>query len=383
MTLYEPAEDSFLIQKHIKEYAVGNVLEIGTGSAILAVEAAHSEKVKSVLAVDIQKEVIEHCKKTIKKKKTEVIKKITFKQSNLFQNVKGRFDTIIFNPPYLPADRRDPDITLDGGKHGYETVELFLNQANKYLTESGKILLLFSSLTKKNKIDEIIKANLFTAKEIGQQHISFETLYVYVIEKSNILKEIEKKKITDVNYFAKGRRGLAYTGIYNGKNVIIKISNPESEAVSTIPFEEKWLKKMNELHIGPKFYFATDFFLVMEYINGLEILNFLEKSTKQNTLKVLKDLLKQMLVLDKKGIIKQEMTHPHKHIIVRNNKPVLIDFERCRYTEQSKNINQILQFLTSYKVAELLQKKGIVLDKKKIDALGKEYSKTKKLPKIF
>ncbi|MFA6888354.1 MAG: hypothetical protein WC254_02555, partial [Candidatus Woesearchaeota archaeon] len=60
-----------------------------------------------------------------------------------------------------------------------------------------------------------------------------------------------------------------------------------------------------------------------------------------------------------------------------------IDFERCRYTEQSKNINQILQFLTSYKVAELLQKKGIVLDKKKIDALGKEYSKTKKLPKIF
>jgi release factor glutamine methyltransferase len=377
MTIYDPREDSFLLQKYVKEYAFGKVLETGTGSGILAVEAAQSHRVTSVLAVDIQKEVIAHCKKTIENKK------IRFMQSNLFENVKGRFDTIIFNPPYLPADKRDPDITLDGGKHGYETIELFLHAANKYLTENGKILLLFSSLSKKNKIDECIAQNLFTAKLIDQQHISFETLYVYCIEKSIILKEVEHKKITPLRYFAKGRRGLTYRGTYKNKKVIIKIPNPESDAVSTIQFEEKWLKKMNALKIGPTFYYATESFLVMEYIKGFEILDFLEKSTKQNIKKVIRNLLKQMLILDKKGILKQEMTHPYKHIIVRNSKPILIDFERCRYTERPRNINQFLQFLTSYKVAELLQKKNIVLNKEKINAIGKEYSKTKRLMRIF
>ncbi len=196
-------------------------------------------------------------------------------------------------------------------------------------------------------------------------------------------KEIEIKKITNAIYFAKGRRGITYLGKYKNKNVIIKIPNPESFATSTIAFEEKWLKKMNAFKIGPKFYCATDSFLVMEYINGLEIMDFLENATTLNIKKVLKDMLKQMLLLDKKGIVKQEMTHPYKHIIVRNNKPILIDFERCRYTEKPKNINQFLQFLTSYKVAELLNKKDIVLDKEKINAIGKEYSNTRKLPKIF
>ncbi len=377
MRFYEPAEDSFLLQKHIQAYATGNVLEIGTGSGILAVESAQSERVKSVLAVDIQQNVIEHCKKTIKNRK------ITFNKSNLFENVKGKFDTIIFNPPYLPANKREPDITLDGGKHGYETIEMFLNQVSNYLKTDGIILLLFSSFSKKNKIDEIIKTNLFIAKQIAEQHISFETLYVYIIEKSQILKEIESKKITTTIYFAKGRRGLVYCGVYKKNKAVIKIPNPKSDAVSTIAFEEKWLKKMNTMKIGPKFYCATGSFLVMDYIKGLEILDYLEKSTKHNIKKVIKNLLKQMLLLDKKGIVKQEMTHPHKHIIVRNNRPVLIDFERCRYTEKPKNINQFLQFLTSYKVAEILNKKGIILNKEKINAIGKEYSKTKKLSDIF
>lgn len=375
--IYEPREDSFLLQKCVREYAQGTVLEIGTGSGILAEEAAQSNNVASVLAVDIQEDVITHCRKTIKNKK------ITFRQSNLFQNVKGKFDTIIFNPPYLPADKKYPDITLDGGRHGYEAIGIFLNKANNYLKENGNILLLFSSLTKKDKVDEIIRNNLFCAELINSEHLSFETLYVYVIKKSHVLKESEKKNITNIKYFAMGRRGFVYKGEYKRKKVIIKIPNPESFAASTIAFEEKWLKKMNELHIGPHLMFATTDFLVMDYIEGDAILEYLEKNTKKNIIKVLKDILNQMLLLDKKGIVKQEMTHPHKHIIVRNHKPILIDFERCRYTEKPKNVNQFLQFLTSYKVAELLGKKGIILNKEKIDAIGKEYSKTKKLPRVF
>ena len=147
-SIYPPREDSYLLQKNIKKYAKGKVLEIGTGSGILAITAA--KKARTVLAVDINPEAIKHCTTTHK------IKNIKFKESNIFSNIKWRFDTIIFNPPYLPNDNKIKDIALDGGKKGYELTERFLIQAANYLNEKGVILLLFSSLTNKDKIDTIL-----------------------------------------------------------------------------------------------------------------------------------------------------------------------------------------------------------------------------------
>lgn len=381
--LYEPSEDTFLLKKHIKGYAQGIVLEIGTGSGMLAVEAAESDGVQNVLAVDIQKAVVEHCKSTIKNPK------IHFQQSDLFSAIPQtqKFDCIIFNPPYLPEDKRAPDITLDGGKKGWETIERFLNQANQHLKEYGKILLLFSSLTNKNKVDEIIKNNLFVAKEIDKQHISFETLYIYLIEKSPLLRELEKHDISGVHFFAKGKRGLVFKGKWKEKEVIIKVKNPQSAAQSTLEFEAQWLKRVNPLGIGPKLFFAGEHFLVMEFIDGISFMDFIEKNQKKKIQKIIQELCAQMYRLDILGINKQEMTHPHKHIIIQKKKeknknsktdmPVLIDFERCRYTNDSKVLTQFLQFLTSAQVSEILRKKKIIINKEKIQTAAKAYKEEK------
>ncbi len=64
--LYEPEEDSFLLQKFVKKYAKGLVLDMGTGSGIQAKEA--SEKADLVIALDIDKEAIKYCKKITKNK---------------------------------------------------------------------------------------------------------------------------------------------------------------------------------------------------------------------------------------------------------------------------------------------------------------------------
>jgi release factor glutamine methyltransferase len=72
------------------------VLDIGSGSGIQA-ETALNSKAKSVLATDINPESI----KLLRSKKINAI------NSNLFTKVKGKFDLIIFNPPYLPLDKRE------------------------------------------------------------------------------------------------------------------------------------------------------------------------------------------------------------------------------------------------------------------------------------
>ncbi len=173
--IYEPREDSLLLQKHVKKYAKGSVLDMGTGSAIQAVEAAKKKSVSGVLAVDIQDDVIETCLKTVSNKK------IKFIQSNLFSSITETFDTIIFNPPYLPEHPKLKDITLDGGKKGYETIKQFLKAAPWHLREKGVILLVFSSLTNKNRVDSLIKANNLKKKLLEKVHIFFEDLYCYKI----------------------------------------------------------------------------------------------------------------------------------------------------------------------------------------------------------
>ena len=93
-------EDSTLLERYVRQHAKGNVLDMGTGSGIQAITAAHNNNVKSVLALDVQKETINYCKKCIKNIK------IRFMVSDLFAIFKKKsalkskkFDTIIFNPP--------------------------------------------------------------------------------------------------------------------------------------------------------------------------------------------------------------------------------------------------------------------------------------------
>jgi len=170
--IYEPREDSYLLAKYVEKFARGRVLDMGTGSGILAEVALN--KTKEVLAVDINKEAVEYVKK----------KGIKVKVSDLFSNINGKFDLIIFNPPYLPDEKledKESKLTTTGGKYGYEILERFFNQAKNYLNKNGKILIVFSSLTNKNKIDKIIKRNNFKFRLIEREKIFFETLYCYLI----------------------------------------------------------------------------------------------------------------------------------------------------------------------------------------------------------
>lgn len=169
--VYPPGEDSFLILKYIKNYVNSKdiVLDMCTGSGILAREAAKYSK--KVFACDINP------------KAAFSGKNIEFIESDLFSNIARKFDLIICNPPYLPNDPEIADIALDGGEKGYEFTERFLIAAKNHLTKKGKILLLFSSLTKKGVLDKILQREGYIFEQVGSQKLDFEELYVYIIPK--------------------------------------------------------------------------------------------------------------------------------------------------------------------------------------------------------
>jgi len=366
---YEPAEDSFLILEQVKKYVHGRVLDMGTGSGILAIEAAkHST---SVLAADINPAAIKAARQNALLQK---IKNISFKRSDLFSSVKGSFDVIIFNPPYLPQDKGLEDSAIYGGKHGYETIERFLNRVNNYLGEEGIILLLFSSLTQKSIVDQIIRNNLLESTLLSTQHIFFEDLYVYLIKKSEILKKLNKK-IKNLELLAKGKRGYVYTALLKNRKVAIKIRNPDSTAPARIKIETQFLRTLNKHKIGPRLIFWDDNYLIMEFIEGTPILKYLSSAPKKRIIKIIREIFWELYTLDSLKLNKEEMHHPPKHIIIRNNKPVLIDFERARHSQKTHNVTQFCQYLTSPHVTELLAKKNLRFGKQKIMSLAREYSR--------
>src|SRR3989344_2870718 len=116
MTLiYQPSDDSYLLESIVPKYAMGkSVLDMCTGSGILAKRAIESGA-KSVTAVDINKSALDSIKDAR-------IKKI---RSSLFQKVKGKFDLIICNPPYLAEDKyedQESKLATTGGEDGDEFI---------------------------------------------------------------------------------------------------------------------------------------------------------------------------------------------------------------------------------------------------------------------
>ena len=174
-----------------------SVLDMGSGSGIQAITALQAGA-KSVTATDINNKcqelfdagntgVLDHCQglpETLEAK-AKLPKEIKFITSNLFQNIKDSFDLIIFNPPYLPEDKREPHDSKQattGGPQGDEIILQFLTKAPKHLNPNGVILLLLSSLTPKSQIEELLSSLRLRKTTLSTKKIFMEELQVWKIE---------------------------------------------------------------------------------------------------------------------------------------------------------------------------------------------------------
>jgi release factor glutamine methyltransferase len=171
--VYQPAEDTFLLLKAALAEArpADSVLEIGCGSGFISQELG--PKVARILATDINP----HAVRAAKARGVEVVR------ADLFRGVKGKFDLILFNAPYLPTQPEERtgqwiDRALDGGESGRETVDRFIKDLSGHLRPGGRALLLISSLTGLAEVQQTAEAAGLTAKVVAEEGCFFERLYV-------------------------------------------------------------------------------------------------------------------------------------------------------------------------------------------------------------
>ncbi|MGV8162721.1 MAG: hypothetical protein ACP5N2_05325 [Candidatus Nanoarchaeia archaeon] len=188
--------------------------------------------------------------------------------------------------------------------------------------------------------------------------------------------------------FSKGKRGLISFTNYQNKKYCIKEKNLRSEANNRIFLEYENNKKLNEINVGPKIYYYDEEndFLIRDFVEGENIFDFIEKyknekNFRKDLISLLLNILHQCRRMDKIKMNKLEMTNPHKDILIEEKKekdqttinPIIIDFERCRFTSRPKNVTQFCQFLTKGNMKQKLVEHEILVDKDKIMSLAEIY----------
>jgi HemK-related putative methylase len=145
--VYEPAEDTFLLAENLKVKKTDKVLEIGTGTGIIAIIS--SKKTEKVVAVDINEYAVECTRKNSDINQSN----IDVRLGDLFDPVKDeKFDLILFNTPYLPTnedERVDDELEAawDGGADGRVVIDRFIKELTVHLNPGGRVQLVQSSLS--------------------------------------------------------------------------------------------------------------------------------------------------------------------------------------------------------------------------------------------
>ncbi|GAB6880438.1 class I SAM-dependent methyltransferase [Halorubrum gandharaense] len=176
VTVYQPAEDSGLLAEAAVEHARGRVLEVGTGSGWVAQQVAEETGLR-VIASDLNP----HAARQARERGVEAVV-----GSLLDPFAADTFDTVCFNPPYLPTDPDNEwndwmEHALSGGESGRELIEPFLADVDRVLRPGGVVLLLVSSLTGYEAVLELIDDAGFTHEVAVEESFPFETLTVLAL----------------------------------------------------------------------------------------------------------------------------------------------------------------------------------------------------------
>ena len=213
--------------------------------------------------------------------------------------------------------------------------------------------------------DAEIKKRINELRKLGVSHISFTG--PLQIEKCHIL--------------GKGYVGMVVLAKQKNNKVALKIRRTDSPR-KNMSNEAKLLKAANKIDVGPKFFKNSKNFLVMEYIKGEKIIDWVKKpETKaKETCFVVNQVLRACYRLDDIGLDHGELSTIDKHVIVNKKRNTIIDFESSSMNRKTSNVSGATQAIfIGTGLAKIIQKKIKIPTKKKIIELIRAYKKNPSL----
>jgi HemK-related putative methylase len=139
-------DENLLLSKVLKRIEGRLVLDIGTGSGILAISAANGGA--RVHAVDINERALVFAKENVRVNNVE--ERVKLFHSDLLPPNASRYDVIVSNPPFVPNPGRGIfHLAGDGGVFGTSLIHRILASAPQVLTTDGILLMTALSLCRR------------------------------------------------------------------------------------------------------------------------------------------------------------------------------------------------------------------------------------------
>lgn len=141
-------ETAILVEKALEIINKNNyktLLDIGTGSGAIAVTIKKNAPDIIVTASDISENALSLAKENAENNDVDV----TLIKSDLFENIDGKFDVILSNPPYIPTKdieklekelSFEPQNALDGGADGLDFYRDIILEAKEHLNKKGLLM---------------------------------------------------------------------------------------------------------------------------------------------------------------------------------------------------------------------------------------------------
>jgi len=181
--VYLPEADTYLLlEVALKEIRPGDrILEVGTGSGSIAagimglIQSQLEGNGESCFVVGT--DINPHAVRCAREKGVEVVR------TRLFDGLRGSFDLIVFNPPYLPTRYEEKiddwlEYALDGGPDGRGVLSWFAKEVGRVLAPGGRVLLLISSLTGEEAVIEIFRNLSYKVEIVAKRRVYDEYLLV-------------------------------------------------------------------------------------------------------------------------------------------------------------------------------------------------------------
>ena len=176
-----------------------------------------------------------------------------------------------------------------------------------------------------------VKSRIKELEDLGVESISFQG----------------KLEIGTINVLGKGYVGIVVLGKIGRKKVAVKIRRSDSPR-KNLKKEAELLKIINKHKIGPKLIASSKNFLVMEYLDGEKIGDWVDGLKKKGSSTQLKIIIKKVLEdcysLDKIGLDHGELSNLTKHVII-GKIITIIDFESSSMDRKVSNVTSATQAL--------------------------------------